>query len=46
LTGQRRGEVSGMGWAEIDLAAKTWTLPAARAKNGNRRSALSGSNAS
>jgi integrase len=33
LTGQRRGEISGMRWDEIDLDAKTWTLPAARTKN-------------
>jgi integrase len=33
LTGQRRGEVAGMTWAELDLAAKIWRLPAARAKN-------------
>jgi integrase len=36
LTGQRRGEVAGMTWAELDMAAKTWTLPAARAKNGRQ----------
>ncbi len=34
LTGQRVGEVSGARWAEIDLAAKSWTIPATRAKNG------------
>jgi integrase len=33
LTGQRRGEIAGMRWDEIDLDAKIWTLPAARAKN-------------
>ncbi len=33
LTGQRRGEVAGMTWSEIDFAAATWTIPAARAKN-------------
>jgi integrase len=33
LTGQRRGEVVGMKWAEIDLTAATWTIPSARAKN-------------
>ena len=32
LTGQRRSEVSGMTWDEIHGA--TWTIPAARAKNG------------
>lgn len=34
LTGQRRGEVSGMRWAEIDFDERTWTLPAKRVKNG------------
>jgi integrase len=34
LTGARREEVGTMKWAEIDLAAGVWTLPAARAKNG------------
>ena len=33
LTGQRRGEVSGMRWSEIDLDKGTWTLPAKRVKN-------------
>ena len=33
LTGQRLREVSEMEWKEIDLNAKLWTLPAARAKN-------------
>jgi integrase len=33
LTGARRGEVAGMTWAEIDDAARVWTLPASRAKN-------------
>jgi integrase len=33
LTGARRDEVAGMEWAELDLDACTWTLPAARAKN-------------
>jgi len=33
LTGQRRCEVSELGWQEIDLDARLWTLPAARAKN-------------
>lgn len=31
LTGQRRDEVAGMRWAEID--GTTWTLPAGRTKN-------------
>lgn len=34
LTGQRRGEVSGMRWSELDLENATWTIPASRAKNG------------
>lgn len=33
LTGQRGGEVHRMEWAEIDLPAALWTLPAAKAKN-------------
>ena len=33
LTGQRRAEVAGMTWREVDLATQLWTLPAARAKN-------------
>lgn len=35
LTGQRRGEVAGMRWSELDLAKGTWTIPAKRAKNAN-----------
>jgi integrase len=34
LTGQRRGEVAGMRWDEIDLNAGRWCLPGARTKNG------------
>ncbi len=34
LTMQRRQEVAEMDWSEFDLVAKTWTLPAERAKNG------------
>jgi integrase len=34
LVGQRRGEVSGMTWFEIDLADAVWTIPAGRSKNG------------
>jgi integrase len=34
LTGQRRGEVAGMRRQELDLDAKTWTLPKERCKNG------------
>ncbi len=33
LTGQRRGEVAGMCWSELDLDKGIWTLPAKRAKN-------------
>jgi len=33
LTGQRREEVGGMRWSEIDLDEKLWTLPASRVKN-------------
>ena len=34
LTGQRRGEVVGMRWSELDEEARAWTIPAARSKNG------------
>ncbi len=34
LTAQREGEVAGMRWSELDLDARTWTIPGARAKNG------------
>jgi integrase len=34
LTGQRREEVAGMTWAELDDELSTWTIPASRAKNG------------
>src|SRR5207253_2807792 len=34
LTAQREGEVAGIRWSEIDLDARTWTIPGARAKNG------------
>ena len=33
LTGARRGEVAGMRWSELDLAAATWHLPSFRTKN-------------
>jgi len=33
LTAQRRSEVGGMRWSEIDMDMGTWTLPAARSKN-------------
>jgi integrase len=34
LTGQRRGEVAGMTWAELSDDLTTWTLPGERTKNG------------
>ncbi|WDR04239.1 tyrosine-type recombinase/integrase [Devosia algicola] len=34
LTGSRTGEVLGMQWGELDLAAKLWTCPAERMKMG------------
>jgi integrase len=34
LTGQRREEVAGVIWSEIDPDLKTWTIPSSRAKNG------------
>jgi integrase len=34
LTAQREGEVGGARWGEIDMAARVWTIPGARAKNG------------
>jgi integrase len=34
LTAQRRDEIAGMRWDEVDLDAATWVIPAARAKNG------------
>lgn len=34
-TGQRREEVAGLSWGEIDRASAIWTLPKERAKNGN-----------
>ncbi len=33
LTGQRREEVAGMRWEELDLDRAIWTIPAERAKN-------------
>lgn len=33
-TGQRREEVSGVRWEEVDRREKLWTLPGSRAKNG------------
>ncbi|WP_397597374.1 tyrosine-type recombinase/integrase [Sphingorhabdus sp.] len=34
LTGQRREEVAGMVWAELDRGTSTWTIPGNRTKNG------------
>ncbi len=34
LTGQRREEVGGMRWSELDLDAARWSLPPERTKNG------------
>jgi integrase len=34
LTAARTGEVIGARWDEIDLADKTWTVPATRMKAG------------
>jgi integrase len=36
LTGQRREEIGGMLWDELELEQGVWTLSAARAKNGKR----------
>lgn len=34
LTGQRREEVAGMSWGELNDELATWTIPASRTKNG------------
>jgi len=34
LTGQRKGNVLAMRWQDIDLTAKTWTIPGELMKNG------------
>ncbi len=36
LTGMRRDEVANMEWSELDADLTTWTVPAARMKNGKR----------
>jgi integrase len=36
LTGQRRDEVGGLRWPELDLSQKQWLLPADRSKNGEQ----------
>jgi integrase len=33
LTGQRREEVAQLTWEELELAKRTWTIPASRTKN-------------
>ena len=33
-TGQRRGEVGGMRWSELDLEGRTWRMPPERSKGG------------
>ena len=33
LTGQRREEVAGLSWEELDLGQRIWTIPKARTKN-------------
>ncbi|OBX19778.1 integrase [Erythrobacter sp. QSSC1-22B] len=37
-TGQRREEVSGMDWLELDRTERFWTLPGSRTKNGEPNS--------
>lgn len=34
LTAQRRDEVGGIEWVELDLETRTWTIPKEKAKNG------------
>ncbi len=36
LTGQRRGELALTRWSDIDVKAKTWTIPAEHSKNGRQ----------
>lgn len=35
VTAQRKGEVIGAEWKDIDLTNRVWTIPAAKAKNNN-----------
>lgn len=35
MTGQRKSEVAGMAWSELDRSSAIWTIPAERAKNKN-----------
>jgi integrase len=39
LTGQRRDEVGGMRWSEIDEDKKLWTIPGSRTKNHREQTA-------
>jgi integrase len=41
--GQRRSEVGGMAWSELDFERSTWTIPAKRAKNKREHSLPLGS---
>ena len=34
VTGQRRSEVGGMRWSEVDMEGGTWRIPAERSKSG------------
>jgi integrase len=34
LTAQRRGDVAGMHWDEVDIGARRWSIPGRRSKNG------------
>jgi integrase len=43
LTGQRRTEVGGVAWPELDLDGATWIIPAERAKNGREHKVPLGS---
>jgi integrase len=36
LTGQRRTEIGGMRWSELNTNDRTWTIPGERSKNGNQ----------
>jgi integrase len=38
LTGQRRSEVGGMAWSEVDIDRGVWTIPSSRTKNGRQHS--------
>ena len=42
LTAQRRGDVAGARWSEIDLDARRWAIPGERTKNGNAHRASVG----